>query len=71
MIEYAKFWHNHYVITKFMGPKPHLNQIIDQVVDVNLKRPNKQNLLKNGLMLKMNGPLPTKKVFMFTSHEGD
>jgi hypothetical protein len=25
VIEYAKFWHDHYLITKFMRPKPHLN----------------------------------------------
>ncbi len=35
VIEYAEFWHNHYDIMKFTGPKPHLNQIIDQVLNVN------------------------------------
>jgi hypothetical protein len=60
-----------------IAQNPHLNKIIDRVVDVNQKGQTskislKMDLSSRGLfMLKTNGLLPTKKVFMFTSHKGD
>jgi hypothetical protein len=65
VIKEAKFCHNHYVIVKFLGSKPHPN-IVDWVVDVNQKvQPRKisleMDLSRGFFMFKSNGPLPTKK----------
>jgi hypothetical protein len=76
VIKEAKFCHNHHVIVKFIGSKPHPN-IVDCVVDVNQKVQTRKislemDLSRGFFMFKTNGPLPTKKkVLMFTLHKGD